>query len=157
MQLLIFASFSEPHLGGKVQSDPHPTPSFLGCRPAAIPTASDFAILVLHLIEVNNLSLSLPQFFLSLSRRERGQTDGRGGHCTLPSHFALSLSPHRRVAASAARHAHRRSAPSLPRPARAKPEAVRGLRSTALPTTVLPFLTVNQTKSRLNSVSKTAS
>ena len=91
MQLLIFASFSEPHLGGKVQSDPQPTPSFLGCFSAAIPTASDFAILVLHLIEVNNLSL-----FRNSSSPYRGSADGwrdgRGGHCTLLTLCALALS-----------------------------------------------------------------
>ena len=151
MQLLIFASFSEPHLAGKVQSDPQPTPSFLGCRPAAIPTASDFAILVLHLIEVNNLSLFRNSSSPYRGGSADGRTDGRGGHCTLPSHFALSLSPHRRVGRSAC------PPPPPPSLALRGPTRGRGLRSTALPTTVLPFLAVNRTRSRLNPGFKTAS
>ena len=130
-------------------SAPYPTPSSLGhfgCFPVAISTASDFGIVVLHLIEVNNLfsSSSSSSRDSSPYRARKGGQTRRGGHCTLQHSTRSALSLHRRVA-SAASHAHG------PRPAlRGLSRAcVRSRELRALPTANFPLLTVNQTTRRL--------
>ena len=87
----------------------YPTPSSLGCfgcSPAAISTASDSGIVVLHSIEVNNLSHPLPP-----------PPPYRGGHCTLPRTLrALLSASSRRVGRSLAMpSAHRKPGPACVR------------------------------------------